>query len=140
MNQTLTKSFPGFGLLTLRLGLGVMFILHGTPKITGGPDLWVNLGGAMGNIGITFAPTFWGFMAAFAEFGGGILLVLGLLTRPAALMMAFTMMIATVMHLTSGDDFMHVASRPLELLFAFVAIALLGGGRFSLDNKLFNQR
>ena len=71
------------GLLILRIGLGIMFILHGLPKMMGGPEQWAGLGMAMGNLGITFAPAFWGFMAAFAELVGGICLLLGIMLRPA---------------------------------------------------------
>ncbi len=52
------------GLLILRVGLGVMMIMHGLPKLQGGPELWAGVGKSMGNIGIHFMPTFWGFMAA----------------------------------------------------------------------------
>ena len=99
-----SESQKNFGLLFLRIGIGVMFIMHGYPKIIGGPDKWEKLGGAMSHIGIDFAPVFWGFMAAFAEFGGGILLLLGLMFQPACLMLAFTMLVATMMHLGKGDS------------------------------------
>lgn len=55
------------GLLILRVGLGVMMIMHGLPKLQGGPELWAGVGKSMGNIGIHFMPTFWGFMAAATE-------------------------------------------------------------------------
>ncbi|MBU1948526.1 MAG: DoxX family membrane protein, partial [Candidatus Eisenbacteria bacterium] len=66
------------GLLIIRIGIGLtVMTLHGYGKIKGGPGLWDNLGGAMSQFGITFAPKFWGFMAAFSEFGGSALLILG---------------------------------------------------------------
>ena len=81
-------------LLILRLGIGGMFILHGWPKVIGGAAVWVKLGGAMTYLGVPLGEGQWGFLsdpkvwgaaAAFAEFVGGILLVVGLFTRPAAL-------------------------------------------------------
>ena len=55
------------GLLVLRVGIGVCFMIHGWPKIAGGPEQWTQLGGAVGNFGIPGPTVFWGFMAAFAE-------------------------------------------------------------------------
>ncbi|MFW5877816.1 MAG: DoxX family protein, partial [bacterium] len=88
----------------IRVSFGIIYILHGFPKIAGGPEQWAQVGGAMGTVGLGFAPAFWGFMASISEFGGGLLLVLGLFTRPAAAFMAFTMLIALIMHISSGDD------------------------------------
>ena len=56
-----------FGLLFIRLAIGtLMFLMHGYGKITAGPETWERVGGAMGNLGITFVPVVWGFLAAFA--------------------------------------------------------------------------
>jgi putative oxidoreductase len=130
------KSHVSLGLLVVRVGLGVMFVIHGFPKLMGGPELWAKLGGAMGNLGITFAPTFWGFMAAVAEGVGGLFLLLGLAFRPAAALMAFTMLVAMMHHISAGDSFLHQSSRPLELMFVFLALALTGPGPISLDRVL----
>ena len=93
------------GLLVLRVGIGLsMAVFHGYGKIAGGPERWTRIGGAMPNLGLDFLPTFWGFMAGFAEFFCSILLVLGVLFRPAALMLIFTMSIATVRHLSLPAD------------------------------------
>jgi len=120
------------GLLILRIGIGVMFMLHGFPKLMGGPDLWTRLGGATASIGVDFAPTFMGFMAAFAEFGGGLLLILGLLTRPACLLLCVTMIVATAMHVQNGDGFNRY-SHALEASILFFSLLLIGPGKLSLD-------
>ena len=135
MKTFLTRPFTDAGLLVARAGVGAMFILHGWPKLIGGPEKWGQLGGAMGNLGVDFAPVFWGLMAALAEFGGGALLIAGLFHRAAAAMMAFTMLVAVVMHATAGDPFIPKVSYPLELCIVFVALFLAGPGRFSLDRK-----
>ena len=44
------------GLLIMRVGIGILFIYHGYPKITGGPETWSGVGAAMGTFGISFAP------------------------------------------------------------------------------------
>jgi len=128
------------GLLALRLGVGFFFFyVHGLPKIMAGPELWLKIGGAMGNLGIHFAPVFWGFMAAVAECGGGALLILGLLTRPAAAMLTFNMFVAAVMHLALGQG-LKEAAHAAESMFVFLALLLAGGGRWSLDQLLFKGK
>ena len=123
------------GLLILRIGLGVMFILHGWPKIQGGPDLWEKVGMAMGNFGISFAPVVFGFLAALSEFGGGICLVFGLYTRGAALFMFITMTVAATMHLKSGDG-LSKASHAIEAAFVFLGLIFIGAGKYSIDQKI----
>jgi putative oxidoreductase len=124
------------GLLVLRVGIGIMEAwVHGWPKLVGGPDRWKKLGAAVELVGIHFAPTFWGFCAMAAEFGGGILLVLGLFTRPAAAMILFTMCIASGRHLTKGEG-MNEASHAIELGVVMGSLLFLGPGRYSLDARL----
>ncbi len=96
--------FRDFGLLILRVGVGASFVVHGSGKMFQ-PEGWAGLGGAMANFGITFYPAVWGAAAAFAEFGGGILMILGFLFRPAAFMLACTMVVAFTMHFQKGDPF-----------------------------------
>ena len=129
------ERYRDYGLLIIRVGVGVVFMVHGWPKITGGAEMWTGLGGAMGVIGIGFAPAFWGFMAAFSEFFGGLLLALGLLARPAALFMCFTMVMATLVHVTGGDGFGTI-SHPLKLIFVFAGLLLTGPGKYSIDAGL----
>ena len=112
-----------------------MFMIHGWPKITGGVDTWTWLGGNMSVIGLSFAPAFWGFMAAIAEFVGGLLLVLGVLTRPVAAMMLFTMLIATLMHISQGDA-INTVLHPLKGLVVFAGLLFSGAGKYSVDNML----
>jgi putative oxidoreductase len=131
-------------LLVLRVGIGAsMLLFHGWGKITGGPERWEAVGGAMGNLGLDFLPTFWGFLAAFSESIGSLLLALGLLFRPSAVLLAGTMAVASISHLSRpagapGAGFAG-ASHALELLCVFVALALVGPGRYSLD-RLVRRR
>ena len=124
------------GLLILRLGIGIMFMIHGWPKITGGVEKWTGLGGSMENLGIAFAPAFWGFMAAFAEFFGGLLLVLGLFFRFTNVLLVFTMIVAAIVHL-KGDDGFGGASHAIEAGILFFSLIFIGPGRYSLDEKIF---
>jgi putative oxidoreductase len=121
------------GLLFLRIGLGIMFCLHGLPKLAGGPKLWTSIGKNMGHLGIDFFPVFWGFMAAAAEGIGGIFLVLGFCYRPVCLILTFTMVIASLKLHHEKADFQTAASRPIELAIVFLGLAFIGPGRFSID-------
>ena len=122
------------GLLILRIGIGIVFIFHGLPKILGGIETWTQLGSTMSMIGINFAPAFWGFMAAFAEVVGGLFIIIGLLHRPMALMLVFTMLVAVFMHVSGGDPF-GVYSNALKGLIVFVALLITGPGKYSIDYK-----
>ncbi|MGY3055023.1 putative oxidoreductase [Pedobacter sp. UYEF25] len=122
------------GLLLLRVGLGIMFISHGFPKMAGGPANWEKIGGTMHVVGIHFIPTFWGFMAAFAETFGGFLIIVGLFFRPACLLILMTMIIASTMKLGLGSGFM-AASQPIEMAIVFVSLLLIGPGKYSVDKK-----
>lgn len=124
------------GLLVLRVGLGGAMIAHGWPKLTGGPALWAKLGAAMEVFGIHFAPVFWGASAAIAETVGGLLLAIGLGTRPAAAALAFTMLVAAANHIADGDPFGPGWSHAFEDGVAFVALVVMGGGRYAVERKV----
>jgi putative oxidoreductase len=133
------------GLFAVRLGVGLSLLaFHGWGKITGGPELWEKIGGNMANLGLAFAPTFWGFMAAFAESVCSALLIVGLFTRPAAAMLAFTMLVAMTRHLglPAGEPGAgwNGASHALELFAVYLGLLLVGPGRFSLDALVFPAR
>lgn len=122
------------GLLLLRIGLGIMFIMHGFPKMAGGPAGWHKIGGTMQVVSIHFAPTVWGFMAAFAETFGGFLIIVGLFFRPACLLIIATMVIASTMLLGKGESFA-TASHPIEMGIVFFSLLFIGPGRYSVDKK-----
>lgn len=126
------------GLLFLRVGLGVVFIIHGYPKLFGGPEQWSNVGGAMSNLGIdSFHPVF-GFMAGFAEFFGGIFLIFGLLTSPALILLIGTMIVALITQFAREAGFPGIA-HPLSVGLVFIALFITGPGRFSIDHQYRNR-
>jgi len=129
--QNTFNRYRDAGLLFLRLGLGISFLIHGIPKIVGGPDKWAGLGGAMGSLGISVFPAFWGFMAALSESLGGMLLILGIYFRTASLFLAVTMAVALQMHINRGDPFT-VYSHALEDGIVFLALLLIGPGKYVL--------
>ncbi|NQU67032.1 MAG: DoxX family protein [Candidatus Marinimicrobia bacterium] len=134
-----SRDIIDIGLLILRVGIGIMFILHGYPKIIGGPEKWFGLGEkAMTVLNIGFGFTFFGFMAALSEFLGGLLLILGLATRYASGFLLFTMFVAATLHLASGDGIMH-ASHAIESGVVFLSLIFLGSGKFSLDHYICDK-
>lgn len=134
LKLTFLNAYRDLGLLVLRVGAGgVMALIHGYAKLTGGPELWEKLGGAMGRFGIQFFPVFWGFMAMAAEFFGGILVMIGLLHRIAALLVALTMVVASVTKI--ANEGWANAGYPLVMLFVFAAMVLLGPGKYSVDRS-----
>jgi putative oxidoreductase len=127
------ERWSAIGWLVLRLGIGCTFLFsHGLPKLLQGPELWGQLGQAMGFLGITFLPVVWGFLAALAEALGGLLLIVGLCVRPAAAFMLITMLVATRFHMAQGEPFLH----PLELAVVFLALLVSGGGPLGISGLL----
>ncbi|HRE09641.1 MAG TPA: DoxX family protein [Ignavibacteria bacterium] len=140
MIKNFLNKYSDAGILFLRIGIGFAFIfVHGWGKIFGGPELWGKLGGSMANLGITFAPVFWGFMAAAAEFGGGILILFGLFTRPASAFMAFTMLVAFLQHTSKLDPWNRVIY-PMEMFAVFMALLFIGAGKYSIDALISKKK
>lgn len=84
------------------------------------------------------APALFAWAAALAEFGGGILVAVGLLTRPAALTVAFTMLVAAF--LQHGNDPFKFMELSLLYLVINSFFAVKGGGKWSLDNVFYGKQ
>lgn len=126
------------GLLILRLGFGIGFLyFHGWRKLTSGPETWANYGDVMEHIGIGFWHTFFGFMAAFSESIGGVLIALGLFFRPVAILLCFTMIMASVSHIASGRG---SPAHPLKNATLFLSLLFIGPGKYSLDELIRRRR
>jgi putative oxidoreductase len=123
------------GIMLLRLGFGIMFMFHGFPKIYKGVDTWTEIGSNMRYLGIYFWPAFWGFLSAFTEFAGGILLIMGLFTRGVAAFLLINMTVASISMYSKNHDFMS-AAHPIEDGIVFLSLVFIGGGRFSIDGML----
>lgn len=128
-NQLFTK--PDFGLLLLRVSFAVMMLFHGIHKVFGG------VGGIEGMLAAKGWPTFISHGVYVGEIVAPILIILGVLTRPSALVFAATMIVAwlvspasifAVNERTGAWGVEHIA----VFFFAGLAIALLGSGKYSI--------
>jgi putative oxidoreductase len=123
----------------IRVVAGLILIPHGMQKLFGsfgGPGM-DNFIATLAKVGYPMA-AFWGWIIALLEFGGGILLVIGLFTRPVALLVLIFMLEAARFHLGVGGFFWTARGNEYPLLFAAVALYLVirGGGPYSVDSKM----
>ena len=127
-------------LLLLRTVIGVVFVAHGAQKLFGafggrGLDVVANVMAGYGlKPGIFFA-----VLCGIAEFGGGLLLLAGLLTPLAGLIIIGVMVVAIVVS-TGQDGFIPLGGVGYEYNLVLIAVALAlviaGPGRWSLDHRL----
>jgi putative oxidoreductase len=121
----------------IRLVVGVNLIPHGSQKLFGwfGGDMEKTIGG-FASMGLEPAALL-AYLVAVVEFFGGILLAIGLLTRPAALAVAIFMAVAVYVHWASGF-FWPEGGFEYPLMWGVIALAIFfrGGGALSMDRAL----
>jgi putative oxidoreductase len=129
--------FQGLGALIMRVVLGVIMVAHGYTKVIPSGSLY------------TFAhtvtrmhlPVWLGYVAAFTEFFGGMLLIVGLLTRIAALMTAIDMAVAIIkVHLHGGILGQNSFALPLSLFAISLMLVFTGCGWLGLDDFIGKGR
>lgn len=137
-HTTTTGRRLDLGLAVLRIGAGLVFMAHGGQKLF-----------VFGIDGVTAGFTQMGIplaavsapLVALVELLGGLALVVGLLTRLAAVGLAITMLGAILfVHLAAGFFLPNGSEFALTLLAAAVALALTGAGDFSLDGLRARRR
>ena len=137
--HTVLGSRAGYGLTVLRVFVGIIFAAHGLQKLFG----WFGGGGLAGTAqwmeSIGLAPgTLMAVLAGGTEFFGGLALIVGLLARPAALGLSFTLLVAIFsVHIHNG---LFMANNGYEFALALlggtIAVLFEGAGKVSLDRAI----
>jgi putative oxidoreductase len=125
-----TRTAP-YAALVLRLTLGTMFVAHGLTKI-----LVFTPAGTVGFFASMGIPAPFAWLTMAAEFGGGLLLLLGFQTRWVALLQLPVLLGAWVVHSGNGWGFTNANGGweyPAFLALTQLALILLGDGKFALS-------
>ena len=135
--KKLMATTDSWGLLGLRLATGAIFIAHGLPKFgVGGGGGLEGTAGWLAGMGLPL-PMFMAILVASSEAIGGVMLIVGFMTRFAAATQVIAMLVAVFMvHWSSG--FTATGGYQWALLMAAAAFALMmdGAGKFSIDRNM----
>ena len=140
ITKSITKTEESIATMPLRLIAGVIFAAHGAQKLFawfGGYGL-DGTGQWMESIGLS--PGYlMALMAGSAEFFGGLLLIVGFLTRPTSFVLGITMIVAILsVHIGNG---LFMSNNGYEFGLSLIAITLAlfiqGGGKLSIDGKVY---
>src|ERR1700722_7319598 len=133
--EALEKLKP-LALLLLRLGLGIIFVSHGYPK------LFTHLHQTTEGFVKMGFPAYFAYIAGVLEFFGGILLIVGLFTRVTGLLLAIEVGVAVVeVHgMLANPMAVHNYEFPLSLMVGSFALAGAGAGLISLDHAIFAKQ
>lgn len=134
MNKFIKKLYcPNTGLLLIRIGVGIIFFLHGFKKIT-------NLDGTTGffsSLGIPFA-SFMALIVALVETLGGISMIVGIFTKISGLLLSCVMLVAIFLVKIPKGGFSS-AEFELMLLLSALGISFIGSGKYSISKYFFNK-
>jgi putative oxidoreductase len=141
MDARQRESFASVGLLLIRVFLGLGLAAHGYEKYFGEHGI-AGFAGFLKSLNVP-SPEIAAYMSASTELVGGILVAIGLLTRPVAAIMAINMFVAAF---TAHKGSYFITNNPpgmeyaLNLGIVFLALAFTGPGRISLDYSMFSKR
>ena len=141
MMKLSNSKFKDYGLLILRIGVGLLLVLCGWPKMAGGAEVWGELGSAVSSLGVNFGYIFFGFVIACAEFWGGIFVILGVFFRLSCLLLTFStlLIICNNLNQTTLCD----VAFPVQMGVVFLSLILIGPGELcwgKLYKKIKNRK
>jgi putative oxidoreductase len=135
MQMRFLEKLRPLALLLLRCGLALVFGFHGYPKLFGKTAVFV---AAFERLGL---PAYFVYIAGITEVFGGLMLMLGLWTRVAALLLVFDMAAAMWKYnFNEGIYAVREYELPLVLGLAALAVATTGAGLFSLDHLIHRRK
>ena len=121
------------GLLVLRIALGIVFVMHGWQKLAVYGISGV--AGGFGQMGFPL-PTAHAVLITAVELVGGLMLLAGVGTRVVSALLAFAMLVATVVaHGSAGFFLPNGYEFTLTLMLASLALTQTGAGRYSVDAR-----
>jgi putative oxidoreductase len=125
-----------YAFVPLRVFAGLAFMSHGWPKVFDA-ERFARFSGGVADMGFP-APALFAWAAGLSELVGGLLIALGLLTRPAALFCVITMVVAAFIR--HAEDPFARKEKALLFLFVFLGYLVMGAGRLSLDGLIRRWR
>lgn len=123
--------YADFGLLLLRVSIGVLFLMYTAPILLGGPNAWTHFGAGARNWGIHSHFQLWGFIGALLGCLGAVLAIFGLFFRPGVLIL-LVLAIGHAIGVKHGSGF-RTALPSIEMCFVLGGILFVGPGKYSVD-------
>jgi putative oxidoreductase len=133
LTQTNTRLLS-ISLLLLRCTVGTILFVAGAGKVLG----WfggLGLEATLEGFSKTGISEFWAYVSCYTEFIGGFLLIIGLLTRPAALALFINMLVAVII-VGTKSFFSGGGAYPFTLMICSLVILLIGPMAYSIDALL----
>jgi putative oxidoreductase len=131
MRLAFLAKYSDFGLLLLRVSIGILFILYTAPALIGGPSAWAHFGAGARNWGLHSHFQIWGFLGALLGCVGGVLMIVGLFFRVGVLLL-LVLAVGHAIGLTHGSGF-RIALPSIEMCFVLAGILFVGPGKYSVD-------
>jgi putative oxidoreductase len=131
MRMAFLAKYADFGLLLLRVSIGLLFILYTAPPLLGGPAAWAHFGAGARTWGLHSHLQLWGFLGALFGCIGGVLIVVGLFFRIGILLVLF-LAIGHALAVTKGTGFRN-ALPSIEICLVLAGILFVGPGKYSVD-------
>src|SRR5436853_7545423 len=120
MRMAFLAKYADFGLLLLRVSVGILFIVYTAPSLIGGPSAWAHFGAVARNWGIHSHFQLWGFLVALLTCIAGILAIFGLFFRPA-ISLLLVLAIGHAIGVKHGSGF-RIALPSIEICFVLAGI------------------